>query len=165
MNLRETVKSGDLLIWSKDARDTKSNLYLNLIRLFTRSEYAHVAIAWVLEGRLYIVEATQPVLRITPVKDFEEFYHVPMKVTWTKDSEEWLIDKIGLVYSFADAVRAYLGKRVDNDRKYQCAELCHEFYELHGIELGEAYTPALLVEKALYTRGESLRAIGAVKST
>lgn len=164
MSPRESIKSGDLLIWSKNIRNSKSNFYLNLIRFFTRSEYAHVAVAWILEGRLFIVEATEPVLRITPVKDYDEFYHLSMDVSFTKESEDWLIDKIGLTYSIMDAIRAYLGKTVKNDRRYQCAELSNEFYKFHNIDLGDAFTPTAIVSKALFTRNESLRAIAALET-
>lgn len=164
MSERESIKSGDMLIWAKSAQSNVSNFYLNVIRLMTRSEYAHIAIAWRLEGRLYVVEATQPVVRISPVKDDQEFYHIPMNVKWDKNSEEYLIDKIGCVYSLMDGIRAYLGKTVENDRDYQCAELANEFYSQHGIHLGEAYTPALLVERALMTTGCSLSLMSSIKT-
>lgn len=146
---RSTIKSGDLLIWKKSKFSKTSNFYLNIIRFFTRSEYAHVAIAWRLDGRLFAVEATQPLLRVSPIKMLDEFYHVPMNVKWDSRSEAWLVDKVGLKYSLLDAVRAYLGITVEDDSRYQCAELANEFYKEHGIDLGNAYTPSLVVSNAL----------------
>lgn len=146
MSNRATIQSGDLLIWSRDKRSTISNIYLNLIRFFTRSEFAHVAIAWRLEGRLYIVEATMPVVRLTPVWDDDSFYHVPMGVTWTKEGEDFLLDKIGMMYSLVDAIRGYLGLTITKDTHWQCAELCNYFYRLLGLDLHDAFTPSSLVE-------------------
>lgn len=156
MKQRSEIKSGDLLIWSNDKFSSKSNFYLNGIRTFTRSEYAHTATAWNVEGRLMIVEATQPVVRLNPVRDHDEFFHIAMPVEWTVDSEEFLISVIGCPYSFMDAVRAYLNMTVDKDNRYQCAELCKEFYLRHGIDLGEVLTPAAIVRRALEVTGQSL---------
>lgn len=156
MKSRNEIKSGDMLIWSNDKFSSKSNFYLNGIRTFTRSEYAHTAVAWRLEGRLMIVEATQPVVRLSPVRDHDEFFHIPMGVIWTPESEDYLVSVIGCPYSFMDALRAYIGRTVNKDNHYQCAELCKEFYQLHGIDLGSELTPAAIVRKALEVTGESL---------
>lgn len=142
----DDIQSGDLLVWSKDKRSTLSNVYLNVIRVATSSEYAHTAIAWRINGRLFIVEATMPNIRLIPVFADDEFYHIPMGLEWQNDSEEYLIDKLGLLYSLMDAMRGYFGITVENDRKYQCAELCKEFYELHGYVLECGLTPAKLVK-------------------
>jgi hypothetical protein len=149
MHHRQAIKSGDLLIWKKSKKSLISNWTIELIRFFTRSDFAHVGIAWVMDGRVFVVEATQPVVRLTIVKDNDEFYHAPMVVEWSDTSEEYLIDKIGLKYGVFDAIRAFLGKTLDNDRRYQCAELANEFYKTHGIELGDAFTPSKLVEAVL----------------
>lgn len=149
MHHRQAIKSGDLLIWKKSKKSLISNWTIELIRFFTRSDFAHVGIAWVMDGRVFVVEATQPVVRLTIVKDNDEFYHAPMVIEWSDTSEEYLIDKIGLKYSVFDAIRAFLGKTLDNDRRYQCAELANEFYKTHGIELGDAFTPSKLVEAVL----------------
>lgn len=156
MDQREQIKSGDLLVWKKSSKSTISRWTLDIIRLFTRSDFAHVGVAWVLEGRLFVVEATQPVVRLTNVKETDEFYHVGMNVEWSKLSEDFLIGKLGLKYSMFDAIRAFLGKRLDNDDRYQCAELAHEFYAVHGISLGDSYTPSELVDSALRARAASL---------
>jgi len=149
MSKRSDIASGDLLVWKKSKFSKTSNFYLNLIRFFTRSEYAHVGVAWRIDGRLFVVEASQPVVRIVPVKEADEFYHISMDIAWTEFSENWLLDKVGLKYSILDAVRAYLGKTIEDDRRYQCAELANEFYKLHGINLSYAFTPSLLVSEAL----------------
>lgn len=149
MHHRQAIKSGDLLIWKKSKKSLISSWTIELIRFFTRSDFAHVGIAWVMDGRVFVVEATQPVVRLTIVKDNDEFYHAPMVIEWSDTSEEYLIDKIGLKYSVFDAIRAFLGKTLDNDRRYQCAELANEFYKTHGIELGDAFTPSELVEAVL----------------
>ena len=77
-NIRQHIKSGDLLAWSHRApwwaslRDCK----IALVRLFTRSEYCHVGIAWVLGGRVFVIEAVKPEVRIYPLSKLAPFYWV-----------------------------------------------------------------------------------------
>lgn len=150
MGKRDDIKSGDLLIWKKSKKSFLSNLAIGAIRLFTRSEYAHVGIAWRIESNtLHVFEATQPAVRVVPLEDGDEFYHIPMSLKWTEKSSEFLQSKLGLKYSIFDAIRAFLGITLDADDRYQCAELANEFYAKHGIYLTNAYTPSEVVEAIL----------------
>lgn len=162
---RTEINSGDLLVWSKDTRGRgKSSFFLNLVRLMTRSEYAHTAIAWRIDGRLFAVDATIPYVRLMPITNKDEFYHIPMNVAWDKNCEKFLLDKIGLSYSFLDGLRAFLGKTVQENDDWQCAELCTYFYREVGIELGEAYTPSKVVKSAMSVRDTYLRKINSIPS-
>lgn len=157
---RDSIKSGDLLVWSKDTRGRgKSAFFLNLVRLMTRSEFAHTAIAWNIEGRLYVVEATIPYVRIMPIRPADEFYHIPMNIDWNINCEKFLLDKLGLDYSFMDGIRAFLGKTVEEDDDWQCAELVNYFYKEIGIDLGNAFTPNKVVRAALKARQTYIRKV------
>jgi uncharacterized protein YycO len=163
VNNRDNIKSGDLLIWSKDKNSSMSNMFLNLVRLMTRSEFAHVAIAMRLDGRLYVLEASIPNVRLLPVRDEDTFYHIPTDVDMTKDLEDFIVGKLGLPYSFGDCIRAYFGMTLRNDDRYQCAELSHEFYTKAGYDLpSDAFTPSKVVYAILNESGRSLRNIPAI---
>ena len=146
---RGRIQDGDLLIWTKDQNSTKSNLFLKLVRLFTQSEFAHVGVAYWIGHRLYVIEATIPEIRIYPLSKKEEFYHLPMDIDFGEAQEDWLMARIGKSYSFMDCVRAYFGYVHSDNDKYQCAELCAEFYRDAGVELGQALTPNQVVYQAL----------------
>lgn len=133
---RGVIRSGDLLVWSTNKKNWLSRMILKFIRFMTASEFAHVGVAWRIEGRLWVVEATIPVVRLSPVKDDDEFFHVPVNLQWNAGCENYLIDKIGLPYSVMDDVRAYLGEALDDDKKWQCAELANDFYRSQGIDIG-----------------------------
>lgn len=156
---RSQIRSGDLLVWSKNKQSKISNMLLFFIKLFTQSTYAHVGIAWKIGKRLFVIEATIPQVRIIPVSEYDEFYHVPLNIDWKREYEVFLLDKIGLSYSIFDAVNAFLGKCLEKDDRWQCAELANEFYRSIGIELGDAYTPGDLVEAVLETQGTSISKI------
>lgn len=149
---RENIRSGDLLAWSENKQSFISNCILNVIKFATQSEFAHVGIAIRLCGRLFVVEATIPSVRLVPVSESESFYHIPMKVKWQMNFAWIMLSYLGLGYSLADCVRAYFGNTVKKDNVYQCVELAREIFLKFGIDLGENYTPATLVAAALKLR-------------
>ena len=149
---RQNIRSGDLLVWSKNQQSFISNCFLDVIKFATQSEFAHVGIAVRLFGRLFVVEATIPEVRLAPVSKHEEFYHVPMHVHWNFNYNTILLNYLGLKYSIMDCFRAYFGKVAKHDDRYQCAELAHDAYKQMGIDLGEVYTPSELVDAALIQR-------------
>lgn len=148
-NYRDTIRSGDLLIWSKGTNSFVGNILLFIIRLFTMSEYTHVGIAWKIGNRLFVIEANMPSVRIIPLSSFSKFYHIPMGIEWTNDIESYLLDKIGEPYSIKGAITGYFGSINNTDGNWQCAELANMFYKSIGIDYGDAYTPSKLVKAIL----------------
>lgn len=146
---RNQIKSGDLLIWDKGSGSLISNFLINLVRFFTRSEYGHVGIAWKVNKRLFVIEAVIPHVRIIPLSSKDVFYHVPMSIEWSEESESFLLSKVGLEYSIIDCINAYIGRTSTDMNKWQCAELACEFYRYSGIDIKRAYEPGLLVKTIL----------------
>jgi hypothetical protein len=146
---RDEIQSGDLLVWSRDNLSPLSNAYLKIIRFATSSEYAHVGIAIRIFGRLFVLEATTPYIRLAPVSLKDEFYHIPMKIEWQNHYNDYLFSYIGCLYSIADAIRAYLGKTVKDDNRWQCVELAMDFYRKLGMDFGDNYTPTKFVKTVL----------------
>lgn len=153
---RDCIKEGDLLIWSTDQFSVWSRIFLWFVRLFTMSSYAHVSVAIDLNGKIGTVEATLPEVRAIRLEDCDEFYVIPMGVEMTDELRELLYSKLGLKYGYLDAIRAYLGMSLNDKTRYQCAELCHEFYEAAGITLGNVLTPNNIVLEALKRGGSGL---------
>lgn len=148
-NIRDQIKTGDLLVWKNDRLNFLSNLFLKIVRFFTSSEFAHVAIAWRVRDRLFVIEATIPSIRIYPVSKFDEFYHIPMNVSPTEEQLDYLLNKVGLAYSKIDAVRAYIGETLPDDDKWQCVELANKFYKHIGLDYGDNWTPTKFVNAIL----------------
>lgn len=153
------IKTGDILVWRQDRTSAISNAFLTLVRFATQSDFAHVGVALRLEGRLFVVEATIPKVRIIPVTYDDEFYHVATGVAPSESSVDWLLSVVGVDYSFLDCLRAYLGMRLDRLGAYQCAELAHEFLSMNGVHLGETFTPTKLVNALLHRKGVTMDAI------
>lgn len=129
LEYRSAIKSGDILVWSKDS------LVPSIIRLFTKSEYSHVGIAWEYRGRKFVVEAVEPYIRIVPLSDRTPFYHIPMGIDLTPEVEDFMFSKIGKAkYSVMDAIKAYFGIKT-NPSTYQCVEFSKEVIAKAGIEV------------------------------
>ncbi len=75
--LRDTIKTGDLLAWSEGG-DWKSwrNIQLNLVRMGTMSDYNHVGVAYVVGGRVFVVESVVPYVRIYPLSRLLPFFYI-----------------------------------------------------------------------------------------
>jgi hypothetical protein len=144
---RATIKSGDLLIWSSS--DSEFFLsYRNIIRFFTRSEYAHVAIAWVIANRVMMLDVAAPRIKIRPLSEMSNCYHVPMQLNWNDKLEQKLLSYVGKPYSYLQALMSYFTKPL-KDNKWHCVEVVKDFYSFSGIEIDSDYTPSGLVTAIL----------------
>lgn len=145
---KEQIKSGDLLAWSTKGVHSFMDIVTNIIRVVTQSEYEHVGVAWVISGRIFVIEAVFPNVRIRPLTQRSPFYIVPMNIEWDQSKEEFLLSKVGASYSIWKAITSVFVKLPVN-QEWQCAQLANEFYKSCNINLGDSSTPADIVEQAL----------------
>jgi hypothetical protein len=146
--VRPTIKSGDLIAFSHRGWSTWYDIKLQLIRIFTRSEYTHVGVAWVVAKRVFILEAVVPLTRIFPLSKFNEFYHIDMNVKWTVPAEEYALAHIGYPYSQLDAVKS-LFETVGDEQVNQCAAYTIQVMEVLEVDLGKRATPSSVIQAAL----------------
>lgn len=137
------IKSGDLIAWT----NTKG-FYNKLIRLVTLSEYTHVGIAVIENGKLYVVEATRPVVRKVELVGRAPFHHIPMGVVVDTVLSKVLKDFIGKEYSMVQAALSVFNIYIDDDKWY-CTEQCYEFYKRAGIKFNKRLTPTRFVKQAI----------------
>lgn len=159
--VRPLIRSGDLLAWSHRApmfaswRDFK----IGLVRLFMRSEYSHVGTAFVMGGRVWVIEAVTPHPRIIPLSNALPFYWVPLGAPWKPATETRALALIGkerIEYSQAEAVRGALGTlHPGTDDLWMCAEMAWCIALWDGVVLGADITPSGLLRAAL-ERGANL---------
>lgn len=159
----DNIKSGDLLVWTGDDVQGKSNFYLKLVRLATISDYGHVSIAWRKDDQLYHVEATQPRIWCTRIDPVEPFYSIPMNLDVPDDKMHGFFhDKLGLDYSFIDAICGYLGITLRDENRWQCVELAVHFYRYLGLDFGNKYVPNKFIKNVMSKTGHPLVRHGSV---
>ena len=122
--IRPKIKSGDVLAWSHKKWGSWYDFQVQMVRVFSQSEYCHVGIAWVVGGRVFILESVGTGIRIYPLSKELPFYWIPIKKYWTKEIEEFALMHIGAPYSSWDGIKALFGKLKNGgkDGKWECAE-------------------------------------------
>ena len=156
---RPMIKSGDLLAWTHRGWKTWHDFKVQMVRMFTRSEYSHVGVAWVVGGRVFALEAVMPLSRIYPLSKLGDFYLIPSDASWKPSTEQYALDHIGKEYSQLAAMAAPF-KAAEKDRVDQCAAYTIQVLAQDGINLGYRAVPALVVGAAL-RRGKPLYSVEA----
>jgi hypothetical protein len=150
---RDQIKSGDVIALSHDQWGSWYDLQIQAVRMFTESEYSHIALAWVFAGRVFLIESVEPVVRILPLSNLADkgFYHIPIGVDYTEAELEFLMSKVGVTpYSKLEAILAYFKKaKIGDTRVEECAKLAIEARRLSGIDLGDKATPSAVVKTLL----------------
>lgn len=147
---RQSIKSGDLLAWSHRGWGSWYDFQVQMVRVFTRSEYCHVGIAWVIAGRVFVLESVQKGIRLFPLSRLLPFYWLPLPVLWTAEVEEFALSKLGAPYSKFQAVLAGVGElKAEDDNIWQCAEYAQAILRRLDCKLETQPTPSSLVQEAM----------------
>lgn len=143
---RRWMRSGDLVLFRGQG------LGAWVIRRWTRSRYAHVAVVWRIGTRVLLLESrvrTRGVAIGRPLSSALEdgAAWVPTNATWGDVPEKVALDRsLGQPYGWVDALRAAFGLR-PTSRGLQCAEFAQEVLQAAGVQLRiVAPTPEALAE-------------------
>jgi hypothetical protein len=128
---RGDIKSGDVLLWSHRKWNTWYDIQLQLVRFFTRSEYSHIGIAYVMGDRVFVLESVGAGVRMYPLSKELPFSWMPMiSGEWNDNVLKAAMAKFGQKYSKWDAIKSLWKKiPVGEDDQWQCAE--YTSYILH----------------------------------
>lgn len=151
--VRADIKSGDLLAWEG------RSIFSLAIRLWTRSTVTHVGIAWVHQGRVFVLEAKEHKgVRMSALSRAGDFMHIPTNSKWDDRVEAVAFEPMGLPYSWGDIV-AVIFKRKLKAPGYICSEYVHMVLsELSFDLMYTSPTPGDMVEGVLQqTKGKPVR--------
>ena len=149
---RPLIRSGDLLAWGHDAWRTWHDWEIQAVRFFTRSEYAHVGVAWVADDGLRVIEAVVPQVRTHPLEPLLPCYWLAgeLRNAWTQPLEDAALSKVGEAYSKWEAILSAIVKIVPGvNTKWQCAELAAWMRAPLLLEDYTSPNPSSLVHSAL----------------
>lgn len=152
--IRGTINSGDLIALTHKEWNSFYDLQVQAVRIFTESEYSHVAVTWVVGGRIFLIESAQPKVRIFPLSNLKDsgFYLIqtPDK-PMTERELEYGLKHVGIgQYSKLQAIEGQLNLlNIGDDGLWQCAEYVIAMRRLSGLDLGIKATPGAVVQKAL----------------
>lgn len=121
--IRNTIKTGDVLAWSEGDFKSWKGIQLSIVRMFTRSTYNHVGVAYVVGGRVFVVEAVVPYVRIYPLSKVLPCYYMKVPFDATPEMEERMLQLVGLPYSKWEAIRSFFTKSTDSESVWECSKL------------------------------------------
>lgn len=151
--IKEKIRSGDLIALSHKDWGSLYDLQVQAVRIFTESEYSHVALAVVIGDTPFLVEAVEPKIRLMPIANMLEdgFYWIPTTHIMTDKELDFGMSKVGKDrYSKIEAIGGDLGLLdIGEDNYWQCAEFVIAMRKISGLDLGDHATPASVVQKAL----------------
>ena len=151
---RHLIKSGDLIVWGTKSDDSFLS-FRNLIKFFTASDFVHTAVAWNKSGRIFVLDAVMPRIRLKPLSDMRQCYLVPMNIHWNDGLEKKLLSYVGQEYSVPQAIMSYFTRPLKDD-KWHCVEVVKDFYEYAGLKIDSKYIPGDFVEAAIKKRNTSI---------
>lgn len=128
---RQLIKTGDALVFSTKGWRTFWDKLAQVVRIRRRTEWSHIGMAVVGQGRVWVLEATRHGVWPIPLTNKkQEFGWIPYKELSADDIER-AYSIVGDEYGWGDAVEADSGKLVvGKNRKWQCSEA---FMWWHGL--------------------------------
>lgn len=151
-NIRPAIKSGDILAWTHRKWTSWYDIKVMMVRLFQLSEYCHVGLALVEDGRVWVLEAVTPYVRKVPLSDELPCY----VITGNGLTEEQKLKAISLVgkaeYSQWEAIKAFFGKNTLNDDRIECAEYVCQILDLPCKAIPTTVVDYKLSQGALLTK-------------
>lgn len=149
---RSHIRSGDLLAWSHRGWGSWYDVQVQIVRMFTRSEYSHVGVAWVVGGRVFVIEAVSAGVRIFPLSRALPFYHFPGVCHWNDAAERFALGEVGAEYEskWRMVVNAVVNLRLYRNKRWQCAEFVVACFRAAGNKAfsPQRATPPLVVADA-----------------
>jgi hypothetical protein len=140
---RHEIKTGDVLAWSSNCIQCK------IVRAWTGETYSHVGIAWVIAGRVLILEAVTSGIRIFPLSKELPSYWIPIPPELKIDINvliETALSHMGEPYSRWQAIRAGFGLKTSGT-SWQCASFTMKCLAAAGLVIDCDETPGKLIEK------------------
>lgn len=145
-DIRSDIKSGDLIAFSHGSWTSLSGILTNIVRIFTRSTYSHVGVAWVTDNRIFVFEAVKPLTRLYPLSMMGDFYWVPTNAAWNDKAETFAIENMGIQYSNMACIEAFT-KELDKDDVRECAAYAKAILGRAGVYVGPYARPDKVVEE------------------
>lgn len=152
---RTLIKTGDLLAWSAGGWSNWHDIQVSLVRMFTKSEYSHVGMAWADHERVFIFEAVGAGVRLFPLSREVPFYWIKRPQEIGGDALDWAFSKLGNRYEakwkmVIDFIRSF---RLDENDEWQCSEFVLGILKQDGEVLTNVATPTGVVKAALQRWG------------
>jgi hypothetical protein len=145
-NVRSKIKSGDVLAWTHRSWRTWYDIQIQLVRIFTQSEYSHVGVAYVVADRVFVLESVSSGIRQQPLSAEIPFFWLPTGSLWTDDTLVAAMSKMGQSYSKWEGILSLWRKiKPGSNDKWECAEYTNFILQNAGINIDCRNVPSEVV--------------------
>lgn len=150
--IRNRIQSGDLIALTHTKWGSLYDLQVQVVRTVQQSEYSHIGIAYVMGGRVWLIESVDPLIRMVPLSNLadEGFYLIPTESPISYAELIFALSEIGVGrYSKWEAIKAFFHKiAIGKNAVWECAEFVIACRKLSGVNLGNVATPSAVVQVA-----------------
>lgn len=150
--IRNRIQSGDLIALTHTKWGSLYDLQIQVVRTVQQSEYSHIGIAYVMGGRVWIIESVDPYIRMMPLSNLaaEGFYLLQTQSPISEQELTFSMAEIGVGrYSKWEAIKAFFHKiTIGRNGLWECAEFVIASRKLSGVNLGNVATPSAVVQIA-----------------
>lgn len=129
--IHNELRTGDYVCWRVNKIRSFFTFILYLYQKFFKATYSHVGVVVKMGGRVFLVEATYPKVRIIPLHMLNSFYVYKLGIPEKESHIDYLLRHIGKSYSLFDMVKNMFSMETSADELY-CSELAFDFYETIG---------------------------------
>lgn len=153
--MRSEITTGDLIAYDTEEIDSFFGFVLYLYQKILKARYTHVGVAVCMGGRVFLLEATPPSVRLIPLTMCGNFYHIKTDIQVPESKMmNVLFTLIGKSYSIFDLIKSKFGIANDDSDLY-CSELAGDFYNTFGYitDRKAGNTPDSIVEAVLKRSG------------
>lgn len=144
---RNNIRSGDILAWTHRGIKSLYDLKTAIVKTVTRSDYVHVGIAWTYHGRVFVLEATPPLVRVVPLSNLLPCYVLHMNRGFSPEAENKAFQHVGSTkYSTVDAILSLIG--INLTEGMQCVEYTKEVLSANRIHFDCRNIPSEFIIEA-----------------
>ena len=152
-DIRNQIKSGDVLAWNHRSWRSWYDIKIQMVRILSRSEFIHTGTAWVVGGRVFVIESVIPYVRIIPLSSVLDCYWIPMDLEdkWSS-VEDYALNFIGKgPYSQTESILQMVkDSSPAENNKWFCSKLTNELLRKMEVQsCAHPVTPSALVDHLL----------------
>lgn len=107
--MKNQIKTGDLIAWSKPNKLTLAGFFLYLCQKITRGKYLSVGVVVNVGGRLFVTDTSPPHVRLTPLELLGDFYWVDAAVSAPQVTQlKFLVERVGEHCTYSEPLSSTL---------------------------------------------------------
>lgn len=156
---RANIKTGDLLAFSNTTWSSWHDFQVHVVRMATESEFSHVGIAYVVNDRVFVLEAVSQGVVQTPISEYKTFFHASNPELLSQVALDFAFAKMGTPYEskILMVLNQIINLRLNRNSRLQCSEYVNGILCANKQWLTSTDTPTAIVMKAMMSWGSLTR--------